>query len=139
VNFAQILEFAANHWQLVGAFMGAVAALFVYETRKQGSTVSPQQMIRLVNQDKAVVVDVRDTKDYRGGHITGAKNIPYSDLKDRVAELQKHKEKSIILVCGMGQYAGAAGKLLHQKGFKQVLRLSGGLNTWSAEGLPLIK
>ena len=45
---------------LVGAFMGAVGALFVHETRKQGQTLSPAQVVKYVNQDEAVVVDVRD-------------------------------------------------------------------------------
>ena len=139
MDFGQIIEFSMNHWQLVGAFMGAVLALIVYESRKKGSSVTPQALVQLLNQKEAIVVDVRDTKDFRTGHITGAKNIPYADLKNRVPELQKFKDQSVVLVCAMGQYAGAAGKLLNQQGFKQVLRLSGGLTTWTSEGLPLVK
>ena len=139
MDFGQVIEFCTNHWQLVGAFFGALIALFVYESRKQGSSVSPQQLVQMLNQNEAIVVDVRDTKDFKSGHITSAKNIPYAELKNRVPELQKFKEKAVVLVCAIGQYSGAAGKLLHQQGFKQVLRLSGGLNTWSTQGLPLVK
>lgn len=139
VDFSKLIEFSTTHWQLVGALIGAVGALFVHETRKQGQSLSPQQLVTFVNQADALVVDLRDAKDYQQGHITGAKNIPYADLKDRVAELQAKKETPVILVCGMGQYSGAAGKLLGQTGFKQVLRLSGGINAWTAQGLPLVK
>ncbi len=139
VDFERVIEFVGNHWQLVGAFAGALGAWFVYETRKQGETVSPQQLVQHVNQSNALVIDLRDPKDYRQGHITGARNIPYADLKDKVGELQSKKEEPVILVCGLGQYAGAAGKMLHQIGFKKVLRLSGGVNAWSSQGLPLVK
>lgn len=139
MDFSKLIEFSVTHWQLVGAFMGAVGALFVYETRKQGQSLSPQQLVKYVNQSDALVVDLRDTKEFRQGHITGATNIPYSDLNDRVVELHTKKDHPVILVCGIGQYAGAAGKTLHQAGFKQVLRLSGGINAWSGQGLPLVK
>ena len=139
MDFSQLIEFSTTHWQLVGAFMGAVGALFVHETRKQGQTVTPAQLVQHVNQNSALVVDVRDPKDFRHGHITGAQNIPYTELKDRVSELNKQKDQPVILVCGIGQYSGAAGKLLNQAGFAKVLRLSGGVNAWSTQGLPLVK
>lgn len=139
MDFSKLIEFSMNHWQLVGAFMGAVGALFVHEKRKQGQTVSPAQLVQFVNKNSALLIDVRDSKDYRQGHITGAKNIPYAELKDRVIELKEGKDKPVILVCGIGQYSGAAGKLLNQAGFAKVLRLSGGLNAWSTQGLPLVK
>lgn len=139
MNLDRLIEFCMNHWELVGAFMGAVGALFVHETRKQGGTLSPSQLVEYVNKSEAMVIDLRETKEFRTGHITGALNIPYAELKDRVTELQTQKEKPVILVCGLGQYAGSAGKLLNQTGFKQVLRLSGGVNAWSAQGLPLVK
>lgn len=139
MDFGKVIEFAMNHWQLVGAFVGALGALFLHETRKQGQSLSPAQVVQHVNQNAATVIDVREAKEYRQGHITGAMNIPYSELKDRVVELGEKKDRPVILVCGIGQYAGAAGKLLNQAGFQKVLRLSGGLSSWSAQGLPLVK
>lgn len=139
MDFTRLFEFVTNHWQLVGAFVGAVGGLVVHETRKQGQSVNPAQVVKFVNQSDAIIVDVRDTKEFRQGHITGAQNIPFAELKDRIPELEQQKQQPVILVCGVGHYAGAAGKLLGQAGFKQVLRLSGGVGAWSAQGLPLVK
>ena len=85
------------------------------------------------------MLDVRDSKDYRDGHITGAKNIPFAKLKDQLSELKPFKDKPVVLVCKMGQHSGAAGKILHAEGFSDVRRLAGGITTWTTDGLPLIK
>jgi len=137
--FANLLEFAGNHWDLVGAFIGAVLALYIYESRKQGKTLTPQELVGKMNRDKAVVLDLRDQKDFRLGHITHAKNLPYNELQTRLGELAPMKEQPLVVVCSLGQYSGAAAKTLHQLGFKDVLRLSGGMSAWTAQGLPVVK
>ncbi|MCG8316747.1 MAG: rhodanese-like domain-containing protein [Pseudomonadales bacterium] len=134
----RLIEFAMNHPFLVGGFLALLAAFITLETRRGGKSVSPQQLTNLVNRDEALVLDVRDTKEFREGHITGSKNIPYSSLQSKLGEIEKHKEQPIILVCKMGQHAGAAGRILSGAGFKDVRRLSGGVSGWKADGLPLV-
>ncbi|MCG8316218.1 MAG: rhodanese-like domain-containing protein [Pseudomonadales bacterium] len=134
----RLIEFAMNHPYLVGGFLALLAAFITLETRRGGKSVSPQQLTNLVNKDEALVLDVRDTKEFREGHITGSKNIPYSSLQSKLGEIEKHKEQPIILVCKMGQHAGAAGRILSGAGFKDVRRLSGGVSGWKADGLPLV-
>ncbi|MAR91915.1 MAG: rhodanese-like domain-containing protein [Pseudomonadota bacterium] len=135
----RLLEFAINHPLLVGSFVVLLVLFFVLESRRGGKTVSPQQLTNLINRDDALVLDVREQKDYREGHITGSRNIPFSKLKDNLAELNPYQDKPVVLVCKMGQHAGAAGKILHGAGFKRVQRLTGGITTWKSEGLPLVK
>lgn len=135
----RLLEFAVNHPELVGPFFVLVALFIVLETRRGGKTVSTHQLTHLVNREGALVLDVRDSKEFREGHITDARNIPFSTLKESLSQLEKFKDKPVVIVCKMGQHAGAAGRILHENGFKDVRRLSGGLTTWSSEGLPLVK
>ncbi|MBA54130.1 MAG: sulfurtransferase [Pseudomonadales bacterium] len=135
----RLLEFSMNHPELVGTFVVLLVLFFVLESRRGGKTVSCQQLTNLMNRDEGLVLDVRETKEYREGHITGARNIPFSKLKDSLGEIDQFKEKPVVLVCKMGQHAGAAGKILHGAGFKNVLRLSGGITTWKSDGLPLVK
>ena len=135
----RLFEFTINHPILVGAFLGLLVLFFLLETRRGGKTVSPQLLTQLLNNESGVVLDVREPKEFRAGHITGATNIPYSKLKDSLSELEKHKQHPIVIVCKMGQHSGAAGKILNAAGFADVRRLQGGISTWTAEKLPLVK
>ena len=134
----RLIEFAINHPYLVGSFLALLAAFIFLETRRGGKSVSSQQLTNLANNQSALVLDVRDAKEFREGHITGSKNIPFSSLQGKLAEIEKYKDQPVILVCKMGQHAGAAGRVLSGAGFKDVRRLSGGVAGWKQDGLPLI-
>ena len=135
----QLIEFMINHPLHVGSLIALAGALAFTEMRKGGQTISTQQLTQLVNQQNAVVVDVRDKADFGKGRIVGAINIPYAGIKDQLNTLEKHKDAPIVLVDAMGQHSGAAGKILTAEGFKQVLRLKGGMSTWVSDSLPLVK
>ena len=135
----QFIEFVINHWILATAFVVLLALLLITESMKAGKTVTTQELVLLLNKDKAVVVDLRDKKEFNEGHITGSINIPFASLKDRAVELQKYKDKEIILVDKMGQHTGMAGKLLRAAGYQEVRRLAGGVTDWKGSNMPLIK
>ena len=104
-----------------------------------GKSVGPQQAVMLINRSDAVVVDVRDKKEFDSGHIVDSINIPLSKFDQRIAELDKHKEKPIVVVCKMGQHSTEASKKLNNAGFAQVVKLGGGLTEWKSQSLPLIQ
>lgn len=133
------IHFAINHWILTSVFAALLAALFFTEGRKAGKTLGPQELVMLLNKDQAVVVDLRDKKDFSEGHITGAMHIPFASVKERASELQKHKDKIIVLVDKMGQHTGTAGKTLRAAGFQDIRRLSGGIGEWRNANMPLVK
>lgn len=56
----QIIEFIGNHPILVGALVALVCALLFVEMRKGGQTVGSQEVTQLINQKKAIVLDVRE-------------------------------------------------------------------------------
>lgn len=132
-------EFLIEQWLLVTAWGVLLFLLFHHESRKGGQAVSPQQLSTFVNRDEALVLDVRDNNEFRKGHITDSTNIPLKDLPGRLSELEKHKEKPIIVVCKIGHQAGSAGKILAANGFNQIYKLRGGLAEWSASHFPLVK
>ena len=135
---AQIIEFIANHWILSGLWVLVVLAILGYHSMASGSSLSPHQATLLVNHGSAVMVDIREKKDFDAGHITNAINIPMSRLKERASELDKYKDNPIIIVCNMGQTATEAVTLLQKAGFEKVNRLKGGITEWRAQGLPLV-
>lgn len=135
----QLFEFATNHFILVSMFFFLLFAFFVNEGKQGGAAVASSGLVNLINKEDAVVVDIRDAKDYKQGHIAGAINIPYASIDSRVKELEAHKDKPIVLVCKMGQHAGAAGRKLKAQGFENVRRLSGGMTEWNGSSLPVVK
>jgi rhodanese-related sulfurtransferase len=136
---AQLFEFIGNHPILVGTFVLLLVLFIRNEARRGGQTVSPQQLVDLVNRHNAVVLDIRDRKEYQQGHIVDALNIPYASLESRLDELKKYRERPIVVTCRMGQTAGAAGTLLRKHGFANVSRLTGGMAEWRNQNLPVVK
>ncbi|ERP91961.1 MULTISPECIES: rhodanese-like domain-containing protein [Marinobacter] len=135
----RLFEFVVNHYILVSVFVALLLALLVLESRRGGAKISAQGAVSLINKDEAVVVDIRDRKDFGEGRITGSLNIPLSGIKGRANELSKHKDKQIIVVDKMGQHSAMAVKYLKEEGFTNVVRLNGGIADWKASNLPLVK
>jgi rhodanese-related sulfurtransferase len=135
----QLFEFIGNHPVLVGLFAILLALFVRNETQRGGRGVTPQELVNLVNKEGAVVIDVRDAKEFAAGHIVDAVNVPHTALEGRLTELEKYKEKPITIVCKMGQHAGAAGTMLRKAGFASVTRLSGGMTEWRNQNLPVVK
>ena len=135
----KFFEFIVNHPFLIGTFVLLLILFIRNEMRRGGNTLSVQQLVDLVNRDGAIVLDVRDRKDFQTGHIVGAINIPFANLDTRIDELRKFGDKPIIVTCRMGQHAGAAGTLLRKQGFQNVSRLAGGMAEWLNQNLPVVK
>lgn len=135
----RLFEFVVNHYILVSLFVAFLIAILVLESRRGGAKISAQGAVNLINKDEAVVVDIRDRKDFNEGRITGSINIPLNSLKSRANELSKFKEKQIIVVDKMGQHSSMAVKQLNGEGYANVVRLNGGIADWKGSNLPLVK
>lgn len=133
-----MIEFILDQYLLIGIGLTLLFILLKYESSKAGASVSTQQLSTLVNQEQAVVLDVRDGKDFKQGHIVDSVNMPFREMGDRLGEL-KDKETPVIVVCKIGQTASSASKQLKAAGFTKVYKLTGGLSEWQSANLPLVK
>lgn len=136
---ARFIEFLVNHWILSGLWLAIFITLLLYLKSKSGRKLSPHQTTLLLNRENGVVVDIRDKKAFEGGHIVDAVNIPLAKLKERVVELERFREKPLVVVCQMGQQSGEAVRILEDNGFSHVARMNGGMNEWQTQGLPAVK
>ena len=93
----------------------------------------------MMNNESALVLDIRDPNDYSQGHIPQAMNIPYTALQSRVRELDKFKEQPVVVACKMGQHSGMATSILRRAGFHNVAKLRGGLTEWRSQNMPVVK
>lgn len=135
----QAFEFISNHLLLVTAFGVLLAALLVTENKRSGQSVSIAMATQLINREDGVVLDLRSQSEYNTGHIVDAVNIPYTSLVSRMTDLDRFKDKPLILVCKMGQHSKAVSKTLTKAGFSRVLRMQGGMAEWGGANLPLVK
>lgn len=135
----QLLEFAGNHLALVGAAAVILALLAQNLMADVGGkwVVDPRGATELLNREEGVVVDVRPMADFSKGHIINAINIPMNSLKNQMAQLEKHKEKPIIVACRSGAQSAAASKILRSSGFERVYNLKGGILAWQSRNLPV--
>lgn len=137
-TFARILEFSAYHWMLSGLFILILGLLIVHELRRGGRTVSPRELTMLVNRGEGIILDVRSKKDFDGGHIVNSQHIAAEKLAGHFTELEKHKDKVIMVVDAMGQHSGTVCRELKKAGYNTV-RLAGGIATWRNDNLPLTR
>ena len=135
----QLFTFIGNHPLLVGAFVVILILFIRNEMSRGGAAISSQKLVQLVNSENAIVIDVREANEYSEGHIVDAINIPFASFESRSDELNKHKDKPLIVACKMGQHSGSAGTILRKKGFTNVLRLTGGMAEWRGQNLPVVK
>ncbi|WP_018934518.1 MULTISPECIES: rhodanese-like domain-containing protein [Gracilibacillus] len=80
---------------------------------------------------KAQLIDVREPKEYDGGHILGARNIPLTQLKQRLTELRK--DKPVYLYCQNGSRSMRAALILDKQGYKDLYQLQGGYKKWTGK------
>ena len=135
----QLFEFIGNHYILTGIFVVLMGIFVRNELQRGGRAVSAQQLVDLINREGAVVLDVRDKNEFGEGHIVDALNIPHTAIAGRIAELERHKVKPVVVACKMGQHSGAVGTVLRKAGFENVARLRGGITEWRSQNLPVIK
>lgn len=135
---AQFIEFIGNHLILASAWLLAATGIVFYHQRTGSKAVSPQGAVALINRSEGIVLDLRDKKEFEAGHIVDSVNIPYSKLAQRLTELNKHKEKPVIVVCKLGQQSGMAAKQIQEAGFSDVHKLQGGISEWRAQSLPVV-
>lgn len=99
------------------------------------SKIQPEAANKLLSQQKAIMVDIREPLEYAREHIIGARHVPLSGFDK--ADFSGESDKVAIFCCKSGmRTAGNAQKIL-ATGFKTVYLLEGGLDSWRKAGLPL--
>jgi len=83
-----------------------------------------------------IVLDVRTRAEYEISHLQNAILIPVSDLKNRLAELDK--DKKILVYCNTGIRSAIASEILINNGFGSVYNMLGGIDDWIKAGYPVV-
>ena len=135
----EFIGFTQENWVLLVLWLSAAGTLYYTETKKAGKAVNTTEATRMINRENALILDIREQKEFSRGHIAGAYNLPASVLDKKLSELDRYKTHPVVVVCKMGTSAGSIAKILKKRGFEQVVRLAGGMSEWTASSLPVKK
>ena len=133
-----MFTFIGQEWLLITVLFALIALYVTISRKDSGLPMSSSELVRLVNAEQAMLLDVRSTGDFSAGHIQGSINIPHTKVAARISELEKYRETLIVVTDQMGQHAGSVGGLLSKQGY-QVRRLAGGISGWQQDNLPLVR
>jgi rhodanese-related sulfurtransferase len=92
---------------------------------------------RLTTDDAPRVLDVRTPAEFESAHIPGAYNVPLDTLREHRAELRRHLDEDVVLVCRSGARAAQAEEALAGAGLPGLRVLDGGMVAWQSAGAPV--
>lgn len=136
------MEFLKQNILLIGLALGSGVALLLplLGRAAAGSVlVSVTEAVMLMSRKQPLILDVRAPDEFARGHLQGARNIPLAQLNAKLGELQKFRDKPVLVVCQSGSRAKAACNMLKNAQFTALHQLQGGIQAWVEAKMPLIK
>lgn len=135
------MKFFLDNWFL---FLAAAVSggLLLWPMLNKGAggagKVTPAEAVRLINREKAVLIDVSEPAEYAAAHASGSRSVPLAQI-DASADLPKNKALPLVVVCPTGSRAARAVATLKKAGFENAQALAGGLAAWREANLPVEK
>ncbi|MCG7345152.1 rhodanese-like domain-containing protein [Sporosarcina sp. ACRSL] len=117
---------------ILGAVVLAIILYFVitmFRVKKAVTNLTQEQFIE--GYRKAQLIDVREPKEFESGHILGARNIPYSQFRQRYKEIRP--DKPVYLYDQNGGKSSRAALFLKKRDYTQLYQLQGGFRTWTGK------
>jgi len=99
----------------------------------------------LKQEDKPLLIDVREPAEFKAMHIYNSINAPRGiletcceyDFDDTIPELVEARKKDVVVICRSGNRSIFAADVMKQMGFEKVVSLKTGLRGWNDSELPL--
>jgi rhodanese-related sulfurtransferase len=133
------VQFLVDNWILIlAAFVSGALLVWPMVTKGGGAALSTSDAVRLINQEKAVLIDVREPAEFAAGHAAGARNVPLNAL-DGAKGLPTNKAIPLVVVCATGARSSRAVAQLRKAGYSSVHSLAGGTAAWRTASLPVEK
>jgi rhodanese-related sulfurtransferase len=137
----RLIEYTNHHPWLTGALVLIAIVVILYEMRARSETkasVSPQDMVRLMNQG-ALLIDLRPPDAFTAGHVGGARQMSGEQILQAGETLKKYKDKAVVVYDDTGSLSASAVRQLAAQGFTKAFNLRGGLAAWRTENLPVTR
>lgn len=102
--------------------------------RSEVNDISPEDAVTRTEKAYAQFVDVRTPAEYADGHAARAINIPLDELPGKLDRLERNEP--VYVICRTGRRSREASDILVKNGYAWVFNVSGGMDAWTAAGLP---
>lgn len=135
------MNFIVENWVLIlVAFVsgGMLVWPMVQRGSAGGSAVGTAEAVRLINREKAVLIDVCEPAEYAAGHAIGARNVPLGQLEGAKA-LPTNKALPVVLICATGARSARGTAQLRKAGYANAVTVAGGNGAWREAQLPMEK
>jgi rhodanese-related sulfurtransferase len=135
------VSFVIENWVLlaVAVMSGGMLLWPALSSGGGADSLNPNEVVQLMNRDKAVVVDIGGADEFAAGHVIGSKNVPMDQLEAKLAGIVKNKATPVVLVCASGMRSKRALAVAKKLGYENARSLSGGMGAWRAASLPVEK
>ncbi|MHB1230462.1 MAG: hypothetical protein B7Z82_07575 [Halothiobacillus sp. 20-54-6] len=136
------INFLIQHWALSLAALVLTIMLLANEMTRglqKFRDLSAAELARMIGRENVLLLDVRETDEFRGEHIKGARHMALGTLAAKLGELESHKADQILLYCRSGNRSASAANMLVKAGFPNVGHLTGGIIAWKAESYPVAR
>ncbi len=87
----------------------------------------------LATNKKPILLDVREQHELANGVLDGIVHIPMQQIPEKIAEVSRNKDETIVVICRTGNRSSNVGQFLEQNGFTDVINLAGGMNAWAID------
>src|ERR1700735_2204117 len=118
--------------------MGKTSKNILDEARSTIKQIDIDEARRMIDKFGTVLVDVRESDEWRQGHIPQAIAIPRGFLELRIEEKVPDHKTPVILQCASGTRSLLAARTLQELGYENVYNMTGGFNSWKDRGLPWV-
>ncbi|SFP22747.1 rhodanese-like domain-containing protein [Salibacterium halotolerans] len=119
-------------WISWGILLVILIALLFRRFKKPGFLTELTQEEFIEGYRKAQLLDVREPREYNGGHILGARNLPLSQLKQRINEIRD--DQPVYLYCQSGARSRQAARIIRKKaGTSDIYQLKKGFKKWTGK------
>ena len=96
--------------------------------------ISIDESKKLINQGEVtLILDVRDADEFAKGHLKNAIQIPVKELKENLNDIEKFKDKLVLVYCRSGKKSAEAINILKENGFKNLVHMKDGISKWDGE------
>ena len=136
------MQFVQNNMSLVMLALVSAVMLIWPAIGRRISGVKEAGVLeatQLINHRDALVLDVRDDVEFAGGHISSARHVPLLHLKKQVADLEKFRDKPVVVICRSGARSATGCRVLRNAGFGEVYNFKGGMLAWEKANMPVSK
>ncbi len=138
-------DFGIFFQQNLMLFGVAIALVFFIGTIEFGrisrkhAMVTPEQMVKLLNHEGTVLLDVREAGEHASGHVKSSRHVPAATLATQIDKLAVGRNVPVVVYCSTGTTSEKSCQLLHKSGFSKVYNLKGGFAAWQQAHLPVVR